>query len=154
MFINSPETRDHLFFSCNFTSVVWTALVRGLWKTRPPTSWPQILSSISSQSQDRVKGFLLRYVLQTTIYTIWRERNNRRHGEAHNSPATLIGWIDKQIRNQLTTIRRMRDGRYDKAFQIWLRTRTWLASNLSQTSFEFQLVTFKLLIRLGQEKQA
>ncbi|KAG7583882.1 Reverse transcriptase zinc-binding domain [Arabidopsis suecica] len=123
VFCNSPETRDHLFFSCNFTSVVWAALVSGLWKTRQTSTWPQILSSISSQSQDRVKGFLLRYVLQATIYTIWRERNNRRHGEAHNSPATLIGWIDKQVRNQITTIRRMRDRRYDMASQIWLSTR-------------------------------
>ncbi|KAG7599681.1 GAG-pre-integrase domain [Arabidopsis suecica] len=123
VFCNSPETRDHLFFSYNFTSVVWAALVSGLWKTRQTSTWPQILSSISSQSQDRVKGFLLRYVLQATIYTIWRERNNRRHGEAHNSPATLIGWIDKQVRNQITTIRRMRDRRYDMASQIWLSTR-------------------------------
>lgn len=29
-----------------------------------------------------IQSFLTRYVLQVTIYCIWRERSERRHGEA------------------------------------------------------------------------
>ncbi|KAG7548101.1 Ribonuclease H domain [Arabidopsis suecica] len=97
VFCSNSESRDHLFFSCSYASAVWAALVKGLWKSRLTSNWPQILAHISAQSQDHVELFLLRYVLQATIYTIWRERNSRRHGETPNSPATLIGWVDKQF---------------------------------------------------------
>ncbi|KAG7560295.1 Reverse transcriptase domain [Arabidopsis thaliana x Arabidopsis arenosa] len=121
---NNMETRDHLFFSCNYVTQVWSALAKGLLRTRFTSSWPQILNLVSDRSQDRVETLLLRYVFQATIYTVWRERNGRHHGEISNTSAQLVGWIDKQIRNQLTTIRRMGDRRYDMAFQVWLQART------------------------------
>ncbi|KAG7586730.1 Reverse transcriptase zinc-binding domain [Arabidopsis thaliana x Arabidopsis arenosa] len=120
---NNIETRDHLFFSCSYTSTIWAAIAKGLWRARYTTDWSQILVCVSDQSQDRVESFLIRYGFQATIYTVWRERNGRRHGETPNTAATLIGWIDKQVRNQITTIRHSGDRRYDMAFQTWLQAR-------------------------------
>lgn len=120
---NNIETRDHLFFSCSYVTEIWSALAKGLLKTRFTSSWSQLLKLASDNSQDRVEGLLLRYIFQATIYTVWRERNGRRHGETPNTSTNIIGWIDKQIRNQLTTIRRMGDRRYDMAFQVWLQAR-------------------------------
>lgn len=100
------ESRDHLFFSCSFTSEIWAALARGLFKRQYTTNWHQLLSLVSDHRSDKVESFLMRYTLQVTVYAIWRERNGRRHDEAPTSAATLIQRIDKQVRNRITTIRR------------------------------------------------
>jgi len=120
---NNSKTLEHLFFSCSYASTVWAALAKGIWKTRYSTRWSHLLTHISTHFQDRVEGFLTRYIFQATIYHVWRERNGRRHDAAPNTPATVIGWIDKQTRNQITIIRQSGDRRYDKAFQAWLRAR-------------------------------
>jgi len=44
-----------------------------------------------------IESFIARYVFQATLYTIWCERNGRRHGEREVEPAALlIKLIDKQ----------------------------------------------------------
>lgn len=46
----------------------------------------------------------IKYVFQTTIHRIWRERNDRRHGEKPTPMHRLIQHIDKQVRNRLSSI--------------------------------------------------
>ena len=120
---NNIETRDHLFFSCLYVSEIWTALAKGILKDAYTTDWSQLLDHISSPNQNRIESFLARYVFQATVYTIWVERNGRRHGEEPHSTNLLINWIDKHIRNKISTIRRMGDRRYDEASQAWLIAR-------------------------------
>lgn len=119
----SIETRDHLFFSCGYVSEIWAALAKSLLNNHFTTDWTQILTHVSTQQLDRVSRFLVRYVFQATIFAIWRERNGRRHVENPNTPTHLIRWIDKQVRNQLTTIRQMGDHRYETGFQLWFQAR-------------------------------
>jgi len=121
---NTIESPNHLFFSCDSISVIWTAVAKKLWKSSFTTRWPQILDHISDKSFNRVEGFLIRYVFQVTVHTIWRERNRRRHEEAANTSTQLISWIDKQVRNQLTIIQRAGDRRYDKGMQAWFKVRS------------------------------
>jgi len=99
---NTMETRDHLFFSCNYVSTIWGDVAKKLWKTRFTKEWPQILAYVSDKSLQRVDGFLIRYVFQATIHTVWRERNGRRHGETPNTTSHLITWIDKQVIEDMT----------------------------------------------------
>ena len=93
------ETRDHLFFSCTFTSEIWDALARGLFKQEFTSDWSQLINIVSAPRSDRVERFLMRYLFQATVYTVWRERNGRRHEEKPKSATILIQWIDKQMRN-------------------------------------------------------
>ncbi|KAG7572003.1 Reverse transcriptase domain [Arabidopsis suecica] len=99
------ETRDHLYFSCQYGSKIWAALAKGLLKARYTTDWSLILDYISNQRLECVEGFLIRYVLQVAVYMIWKERNGRRHGESPHSEECLIAWIDKQVRNRISAIR-------------------------------------------------
>nr|BAB10650.1 unnamed protein product [Arabidopsis thaliana] len=71
---------------------------------------------------NRIERFLARYILQASVYTLWRERNGRRHGEDPNPAARLIRWIDKQMRNALSSIKEMGDRRYDTGLQLWFAT--------------------------------
>nr|AAD17423.1 hypothetical protein [Arabidopsis thaliana] len=73
--------------------------------------------------RDKVDGLLARYVLQATIYTIWRERNERKHGTGLNSANRLIKWIDRHIRNQLSVLKISGDHRYNKGLQVWFTSR-------------------------------
>jgi len=118
------ETRDHLFFTCSFTSVIWVDLARGIFKTQYTSHWQSIIEAITNSQHHRVEWFLRRYVFQATIYIVWRERNGRRHGEPPNTASQLVGWIDKQIRNQLSSICLKGDKRYDGSLQVWFQSRS------------------------------
>lgn len=58
------------------------------------------------------------------LYTTYkRKKNGRRHGEVHESSSSIIEDIDKVVRNRISAIRHMGDGKYDEYFQLWLVTR-------------------------------
>ena len=118
------ESRDHLFFACSYSAEVWEALARGLFQHHYTSDWTHLLTIVSAQRKDRVVSFLMKYIFQTTVYTIWHERNRRRHDEAPKPAANLIQWIDKQMRNRITTIQRQKDRPYEASFQRWLQSRS------------------------------
>ncbi|XP_023637566.1 uncharacterized protein LOC111830212 [Capsella rubella] len=118
------ETRDHLFFACSYASEIWASTAKGLLLSHYTTDWTRLIALISTPHQDRVHTFLLRYAFQAVVYGIWRERNCRRHGNAPIPPPQLTKMIDKQVRDQLSSIRKMGDLRYAAGFQLWLQTRT------------------------------
>ncbi|CAL9232954.1 unnamed protein product, partial [Arabidopsis halleri] len=121
---NAPESRDHLFFACSYTSQIWKALAKQLYQARYSTNWYSLLNTITVGWQDRKKSFVARYVLHATLYTIWRERNGRKHGEKPNPAPLLTTWIDRQVRNRLSSIRKIGDRRYDNSLQIWFQARS------------------------------
>ncbi|KAG7542496.1 Reverse transcriptase domain [Arabidopsis thaliana x Arabidopsis arenosa] len=121
---NTFESRDHLFFSCRFSTEVWQALAKNIYRSRYSTNWHDLIGTTSGQWQNRIISFLARYIFQATIHAIWRERNGRRHGEDPNPPARLIKWIDKQVKNQLSSIKATGDRRYDTGLQIWFAARS------------------------------
>lgn len=118
------ESRDHLFFECSYAAEVWEATAKVLFHTHYSTNWSMLLAFISLPHKDHIDAFLLRYVFQTVVYTIWRERNGRLHGDASHTTATIISWVDRQVKNQLQTIRRSGDRKYDEGFQRWLQARS------------------------------
>ena len=44
-------------------------------------------------------------MFQATLYALWRERNQRKHGETPKTPGHLIQMVDKNMRNRLSSIR-------------------------------------------------
>ncbi|KAF3585206.1 hypothetical protein F2Q69_00032091 [Brassica cretica] len=53
-------------------------------------------------SYDRLTSILLRLALQTSVYFIWREQNDRRHNGTGKTVDQLARLIDKSIRNRIT----------------------------------------------------
>ena len=119
---NATESRDHLFFSCSFSSEVWEMSAKSIYKSSYSTDWRHLLTKIQENWKDRVESFIARYIFQVSVYAIWRERNRRKHGRNPNQAAQLVRWIDKQIRDQLSAIKLMGDRRYDQGFQFWLKS--------------------------------
>jgi len=120
---NDLESRNHLFFSCPYAMEVWEPLAATIYNTSYSTDWQTIINTVSTNWHDRTAGFLARCLLQVSIHTIWRERNERKHGASLNPASRLVRWIDKHLRNHLLTIKQSGDRRFDKGFQVWLQAR-------------------------------
>lgn len=80
------------------------------------TNWQHILIFVSYRNKDLTRStiyvFILRYVFQPIAYTIWRERNQHRHGENPSTTIRLIKHIDKGVRNRLLPIRKIENYDY------------------------------------------
>lgn len=118
----SIETRNHLFFTCPFSAQIWSTLARGLLTHRFSTNWDSLIPLLTDQTFTRIQIFVLRYVFQNTIYSIWRERNRRRHGETPLPATTLTGMIDKGIRNRLYTMAGADSLTFEGGLRYWFST--------------------------------
>ena len=77
------ETRDHLFFACPYSFTVWIDVVGYLLGSRVSRDWSITIATLLSTRRKEIDTCLLKLVFQTTIYSLWRERNNRRHQAQH-----------------------------------------------------------------------
>lgn len=112
------ETRDHLFFECEYSKAVWRGLIKDLAGDERNCNWPQILQMLNMGLHERVVTFLWRYCFQATIYAIWQERNIRRVGDAALPAFCITMRLDKLVRNRITALRR-KGKKYEKAMEVW-----------------------------------
>lgn len=118
------ETSSHLFFECSYSRQIWEKLTKGIFKDQYTADWERIVSLlVGSSSWSRVQMFTMRYIFQSTVHTIWRERNRRRHGEAAITAEILIRRLDKNMRNQFSVIQRRGDKEYREGMTFWFNTR-------------------------------
>lgn len=117
------ETVDHLFFECSYSKQIWEKLARGVLRDRFTSSWSDIRRIIVDEDQDKMLLFTIRYVFQTAVHSIWRERNRRRHGEAASPYALIAKLIDKTMRNKFSIIQKKGDKRLAGGLQYWFSTR-------------------------------
>ncbi|CAF2110692.1 BnaC08g48690D [Brassica napus] len=65
--------------------------------------WSTLLQMLVDGGQDKIDIFLLCYTFQITVYSVWRERNGRRHGEKPQTGDSQRRYIDKYVRNRIST---------------------------------------------------
>lgn len=113
------ETRDHLFFRCTYSSSLWSRLMHQLMGTQYTEEWSNIILFMSQSQLSRTQMFFARYVFQTTLYMLWRERNSRRYGEKTRPHEILFKIIDRQVKKRTSTVR-TQDKNLANAFQAWI----------------------------------
>ena len=113
------ETRNHMFFQCSFSEEIWRNLTHKLLSGQYISEWDEVTRLINDQTRQNVHLFLLRYMFQATLSTVWYGRNGRRHREKANPPAAMIKQIDKLVRNRISSLRMMEDRKYKKALETW-----------------------------------
>lgn len=120
----SAETMRHLFFECSYSKKIWECLMKGVMRDQLSAEWERIVW-IASDGLDwcRIRLFTLRYVFQATIHAIWRERNQRRHGETSSPSIVLVKKIDKTMRNKFTIARKKGDKELEGGMAAWFDTR-------------------------------
>lgn len=110
------------FLQMHFLEEVWKNLTHKLLSRQYTNEWEEIIKTLTGQASS-TRLFLIRYVFQSTLSAIWKERNGRKHGEKSNSPATIIKGVDKAVRNRITSLRLAGVCKHTKAMETWFSVR-------------------------------
>lgn len=113
------ESRNHIFFSCSYSSTVWTHFSSGFGISPLSPSWDDIAHSLLSQSGSRHQIYLSILTWQATIYDIWWERNDRLHRGNHRHPDLLIKKISSTIKNRISALRPEHNSLASELIQLW-----------------------------------
>lgn len=125
VFCRDPlETRDHLFFSCSFSNHIWKTLVGGILHSSYTSDFNTLLSILTDSSVTNTTQFILRYVFQATIHTLWHERNRRRHGEIAKTASTILKALDQTVRTRLYSLQTQDSKKYQDGLSLWFGSRT------------------------------
>lgn len=124
-FCSTPmETMDHLFFECPYSSRLWGALSRKLLRNHYSTRFTQILTLLSTCTIKGTTRFILKLVFQATVHTLWIERNMRRQGDQPRPAEQLIQFLDRLVRNKLSSIQLLNANKMKDGLQIWFDSRS------------------------------
>ncbi|XP_009113229.1 uncharacterized protein LOC103838534 [Brassica rapa] len=112
---NFPETRDHLFLSCQYTNDVWAHVFT---KCNPPSqmfaNWAELLSWIRAPQSRR--RFLLRILVsQAVVFHIWKQRNNLIHNNTSLPPTNVFRAIDREMGNIISL-----GGQTSSSIHLWI----------------------------------
>ncbi|CAL9224853.1 unnamed protein product [Arabidopsis halleri] len=96
------ETHDHLFFNCIYSTAVWEAFAARLWPS-PPSDLLSISSWIlQTRSQPHAQDtVIIKLILQSACYLIWRERNARIFKNIASASAVTNAALDRSLRDTL-----------------------------------------------------
>ncbi|XVF58474.1 hypothetical protein PTKIN_Ptkin07bG0069400 [Pterospermum kingtungense] len=101
------ESRDHLFFACDYAWGIWTKVLAMCGIHRTNRDWLQELQWICEQAKGKaVKAVILRIAWKAAIYHIWQERNNRLHGGAARSKDQVFGSIKEGVLARLSGMKK------------------------------------------------
>ncbi|XP_024013326.1 uncharacterized protein LOC112087613 [Eutrema salsugineum] len=104
---NREETRDHLLLTCDFSVDIWKLVLVRLGPSQHMfRSWAELLSW-TSLSSELAPSTLRKLAVQTTVYHLWKQRNNVLHYHLMIPAQTIFKSIDCDIRNSITA-RRLR----------------------------------------------
>lgn len=98
-FCGLEESRDHLFFECVFSSLIWsTAMLSSGKASSVPCSWAQLVEwgEHSLKRNTKIKTHA-KLVFQACIYYIWLERNAKFHMQQCRSVDSLLHFIFQNV---------------------------------------------------------
>ena len=119
------ETRDHLLFACPYSFTIWIDLVGFLLGSRVNPDWTITVTCLLSPRRREIDICILKLALQATIHSIWCERNSRCHQGTLLSAGQMIRYIDKTIRNMISSLWKRKPRFYGDMVQRWL---VWASS--------------------------
>ncbi|CAG7892893.1 unnamed protein product [Brassica rapa] len=92
-------------------------------KDRYTADWNDLIEMIANPGFNPTETFLIKYSLQATVHTIWRERNSRSHGEQPHDVACLITFIYKAIRLKLHSVKGKGHKHLAEGLMAWFGSR-------------------------------
>ncbi|GJU83480.1 reverse transcriptase domain, reverse transcriptase zinc-binding domain protein [Tanacetum coccineum] len=101
-----PDSHDHLFFECSFSSHVWSQVraLCGMDFISPQLA--DVIAFIVPISKGKtVISILSRIVVDATSYYIWLERNGRLFKKKTSSPDQIVQVILSMVRLKLVTFK-------------------------------------------------
>ena len=115
----ADETRDHLFFDWNFSSMIWEALARKA-RCSPISTCPQLLQYLQQRSCPKPERILGLLTWQVAMYYTWTERNSRLHRQCYRSSNSITVSGAAMIRNKISSFRDSNPRLASAMFQLWV----------------------------------
>ena len=110
------ETRDHLFFGCDYAKEIWKQILQLCGLHKEIRSWTDELA----WAINRVKGktlisIVLRMAWKACIYNIWCERNRRLHNGMAETSLQLLDRIKEVLRIRLVGLEKVAEDDINRA---------------------------------------
>lgn len=114
-----PESRNHLYFNCPFAFAIWSVIAsrRSLHALQ---TWESTVTQLRQLTGSKHGKRLTLLCWQSTIYSIWRERNERLHRAIFRTPDSIVVGLDRLIRNRIQSIRVSNPRSSSAMMQHWL----------------------------------
>lgn len=116
---SASESRNHLFFECNFSWGLWGSLALRCGLS-PNRSWDGVMAQLQGQSRRSPKGMPTLLCWQGCIYWLWSERNARLHRNIFRSVDAIARLIDRQLRDKILSFRDTNRSVSSVMMQQWL----------------------------------
>ncbi|XVF57159.1 hypothetical protein PTKIN_Ptkin06aG0181800 [Pterospermum kingtungense] len=95
---NLVDTRDHLFFGCNFSRKIWQSVLLLCNLRRDVLSWNEELHWASKKLKGKsLLSTILRWAWLAFIYFIWKERSFKLHRQVEHSEGHIVDEIKQMI---------------------------------------------------------
>lgn len=95
----------------------------GGWLAQVLCSMAYFVATIGDMLQDILSTFLFWYCFQAVVYAIWYESHTRSVGEAPQPAARLLIFLDKLVRNKISSLKKKTRNKYEKVMKIWFGCR-------------------------------
>lgn len=119
------KTCDHLFLHCDFSSNIWSRILRRLGQPmRTFVDWTVMIQWLSLSSGTAVPILHL-LASQAVIFFTWKERNNRLHTGSMLAHSEVFKQIDRCIKDLILS--RLHRKSYKNLFSLWF-TYEWLTT--------------------------
>ncbi|GJX43971.1 putative reverse transcriptase domain-containing protein [Tanacetum coccineum] len=108
-----PDSHDHLFFECSFSSQIWMQMKRFARLLNSSSSLVSIMSHLLPIAKRKSsKSTIGKLVVAAVAYFIWQERNRRLFKKSKRSAKEVIGCIMASVRLKLLSchFKKSRDG--------------------------------------------
>lgn len=88
------ESRNHLFFECDFSKAIWREGVRRNCTALGSTQWRDIVDYLQQISNQKgLRKIMMRLFWSMAVYRVWSERNRCRHGQQAESVNQVVSRI-------------------------------------------------------------
>lgn len=114
----SDESRDHLFIDCPYSKDIWKMMLQKLSLTTLSfDSWAHLLTWPASAPNQSMRT-LRSIAVQTIVYNIWTERNNRIFKNKMLTTSDLFKIVDRTVRNTISARRTRKH--FKNLMTVWL----------------------------------
>ncbi|GJT08122.1 putative ribonuclease H-like domain-containing protein [Tanacetum coccineum] len=125
-----PDSHEHLFFECSYSSNAWKSVLRVPEFLDIPPIWTDIMAWIVPLAEtNNVTCIVGSLIVVAMSYYVWQERNHRVHGKNTRTREDLTNIIVDVIRSKLASISFKKKMLVDNMKRIWKLP--WLEQNVN-----------------------
>ena len=114
------DSHNHLFFQCDFSMAIWGSMKMKMSIDNLPDEWNNVVVMMEDmQCNNNIWSVLNKLIIATTVYYIWKERNERLFSQNVKTTEVVLHVIQEQIRLQLLSLQVKKTIHTTKVADVW-----------------------------------